>query len=402
MHQILVVDDDAVSQQFLVMVLQRLGYANVVVASDGLDALIQLDAGDRRFDVIFCDLDMPRMDGIEFVRHLGERAFQGKLLISSGFDERVLESVAELARMYDLWLAGVLPKPINHQALQRLINQAPPASRHPTHAVVPPTEDELRAAIGKGEIRPFLQPQVLLADGRIRSAEVLARWQHPRLGLIGPQQFIQLAEHSSLITELTLQLLKQAAASMDRLPSETPMEMSLNLSVASLNEIALVSQFERILNDCGFPFSRLTVEVTETGLMANPTRALELLTRLRLKGARLAIDDFGTGFASMDRLSRIPFTELKIDKSFVIDAVRNPTNLSIVRASAELGRQLGLVVVAEGVATESEWRLCQQLDVEIVQGSFISPPVDAESFRRWLLKHRGVFLRAAPDLSDTG
>ncbi|VEB42639.1 Oxygen sensor protein DosP [Chromobacterium violaceum] len=142
--------------------------------------------------------------------------------------------------------------------------------------------------------------------------------------------------------------------------------------------------------------------MTETGLMANPTRALELLTRLRLKGARLAIDDFGTGFASMDRLSRIPFTELKIDKSFVIDAARNPTNLSIVRASAELGRQLGLVVVAEGVATESEWRLCQQLDVEIVQGSFISPPVDAESFRRWLLKHRGVFLRAAPDLSDTG
>lgn len=401
MHQILVIDDDAVSQQFLVMVLQRLGYENVVVASDGLDALIQLDAGDRRFDVIFCDLDMPRMDGIEFVRHLGERGFQGMLLISSGFDERVIESVAELARMYDLWLAGVLPKPINHQTLQRLINQPPPASRHAPGVVSPPTEEELRAAIGKGELRPFLQPQVSMKDGQIRSAEVLARWQHPRLGLIGPQQFIQLAENSSLITELTLQMLRQAAVIMDRLPSETPLAMSLNLSVESLNEIALVSRFERILVDCGFPFSRLIVEVTETGLMANPTRALELLTRLRLKGARLSIDDFGTGFASMDRLSRIPFTELKIDKGFVIDAARNPTNFSIVRASAELGRQLGLDVVAEGVATESEWQLCRQLGVEIAQGSFISPPVDAESFRSWLLKHRGVFLHAAPNLSDT-
>lgn len=401
MHQILVIDDDAVSQQFLVMVLQRLGYENVVVASDGLDALIQLDAGDRRFDVIFCDLDMPRMDGIEFVRHLGERGFQGMLLISSGFDERVIESVAELARMYDLWLAGVLPKPINHQTLQRLINQPPPASRHVPGVVSPPTEEELRAAIGKGELRPFLQPQVSMKDGQIRSAEVLARWQHPRLGLIGPQQFIQLAENSSLITELTLQMLRQAAVIMDRLPSETPLAMSLNLSVESLNEIALVSRFERILVDCGFPFSRLVVEVTETGLMANPTRALELLTRLRLKGARLSIDDFGTGFASMDRLSRIPFTELKIDKGFVIDAARNPTNFSIVRASAELGRQLGLDVVAEGVATESEWQLCRQLGVEIAQGSFISPPVDAESFRSWLLKHRGVFLHAAPNLSDT-
>ncbi|MCD4487210.1 EAL domain-containing response regulator [Chromobacterium vaccinii] len=401
MHQILVIDDDAVSQRFLVMVLQRLGYENVVVASDGLDALIQLDAGDRRFDVIFCDLDMPRMDGIEFVRHLGERGFQGMLLISSGFDERVIESVAELARMYDLWLAGVLPKPINHQTLQRLINQPPPASRHVPGVVSPPTEEELRAAIGKGELRPFLQPQVSMKDGQIRSAEVLARWQHPRLGLIGPQQFIQLAENSSLITELTLQMLRQAAVIMDRLPSETPLAMSLNLSVESLNEIALVSRFERILVDCGFPFSRLIVEVTETGLMANPTRALELLTRLRLKGARLSIDDFGTGFASMDRLSRIPFTELKIDKGFVIDAALNPTNFSIVRASAELGRQLGLDVVAEGVATESEWQLCRQLGVEIAQGSFISPPVDAESFRGWLLKHRGVFLHAAPNLSDT-
>ncbi|MCD5328235.1 EAL domain-containing response regulator [Chromobacterium piscinae] len=401
MHQILVIDDDTVSQQFLVMVLQRLGYENVVVASDGLDALIQLDAGDRHFDVIFCDLDMPRMDGIEFVRHLGERAFQGMLLISSSFDERVMESVAELARMYDLWLAGVLPKPINHQTLQSLINQPPPASRHIPSVVSPPTEEELRAAIGKGELRPFLQPQVAMEGGQIRSAEVLARWQHPRLGLIGPQQFIQLAENSSLITELTLQMLRQAAVIMDRLPSETPLAMSLNLSVESLNEIALVSRFERILNDCGFPFSRLIVEVTETGLMANPTRALELLTRLRLKGARLSIDDFGTGFASMDRLSRIPFTELKIDKGFVIDAALNPTNFSIVRASAELGRQLGLDVVAEGVATESEWQLCRQLGVEIAQGSFISPPVDAESFRRWLLKHRGVFLHAAPNLSDT-
>ncbi|AXE33028.1 hypothetical protein DK843_01065 [Chromobacterium phragmitis] len=402
MHQILVVDDDAVSQQFLVMVLQRLGYEGVVVACDGLDALIQLDAGDRLFDVIFCDLDMPRMDGIEFVRHLGERAFRGKLLISSGFDERVLESVAELARMYDLWLAGVLPKPINHLMLQRLIDQPPPETQQLPSAMSLPSEDELRSGLDKGEIRPFFQPQVAVDSGEIRSVEILARWQHPRLGLIGPQQFIQLAEQSSLITELTLQLLRQAAATMDRLPSEKPLFMSINLSVESLNDIALVSQFERILNNSGFPFSRLTVEVTETGLMANPTRALELLTRLRLKGSRLAIDDFGTGFASMDRLSRIPFTELKIDKGFVIDAARNPTNLSIVRASAELGRQLALDVVAEGVATDSEWRLCQELGVEIAQGSFISPPIDAESFRRWLLKHRGAFRQPAPaDLSDS-
>lgn len=164
MHQILIVDDDAVSQQFLLMVLRRLGHDNIAVANDGIDALIQLDAGDRLFDVIFCDLDMPRMDGIEFVRHLGERGYQGKLLISSGFDERVLESVAELARLYDLWLAGLLPKPINHQHLQALLSQPPPSIRRPGN-ISHPSEDDLRTGIEKGEFRPFFQPQVEMASG---------------------------------------------------------------------------------------------------------------------------------------------------------------------------------------------------------------------------------------------
>ncbi|OHX10712.1 hypothetical protein BI347_19530 [Chromobacterium sphagni] len=389
MHRILVVDDDAVSQQFLVMVLNRLGNDNVVVANDGIDALIQLDAGDRNFDVICCDLDMPRMDGIEFVRHLGERCYQGKLLISSGFDGRVLESVAELARLYDLWLAGVLPKPVNRQHLLELISQPPPAIRHSIN-ISHPTEEELRAGIEKGQFLPFFQPQVEMESGKIRSVEVLARWQHPRLGLTGPQQFIELAEGSGLITELTKRLLCDATRMMAKLP-DPQLDMSINLSMASLGETGLVADFEAILEANRFPMSRLTIEATENSLMAHPIRALEVLSRLRLKGAGLAIDDFGTGFASMDRLSRFPFTELKIDKGFVIDAAQNPTNASILRASAELGRQLGLKVVAEGVASLAEWLLCRSLGVEVVQGSYISPPVDAESFRRWLLKHQGVF-----------
>ncbi|WP_047249423.1 EAL domain-containing protein [Chromobacterium subtsugae] len=399
MHQILIVDDDAVSQQFLLMVLRRLGHDNIAVANDGIDALIQLDAGDRLFDVIFCDLDMPRMDGIEFVRHLGERGYQGKLLISSGFDERVLESVAELARLYDLWLAGLLPKPINHQHLQALLSQPPPSIRRPAN-ISHPSEDDLRTGIEKGEFRPFFQPQVEMASGVVRSVEVLARWQHPRLGLTSPLQFIELAETSGLITDLTKRLLDDAAQIVAKLPPDPPLHMSINLSMASLSETSLVAEFEAILRNNGFPMSRLTVEVTESGLMANPTRALEVLSRLRLKGAGLSIDDFGTGFASMDRLSRIPFTELKIDKGFVIDALQNPTNMSILRASAELGRQLGLKVVAEGVASFAEWQLCRDLDVEMVQGSYISPPVDAESFRRWLLKHQGSF--PLPPAADAG
>ncbi|AUH50941.1 hypothetical protein CXB49_09010 [Chromobacterium sp. ATCC 53434] len=390
MQQILVVDDDAVTRQFLVMVLLRLGYDNVAVACDGMDALIQLDAGDRHFDAIFCDLDMPRMDGVEFVRHLGERGYPGKVLISSGFDERVLDSVAELTRLYDLWLGGVLPKPIQQATLQALLDQPPPALRRAAHPPSAPSAEELRAGLANGELQPFFQPQVDMRSGKVLSVEVLARWQHPRFGLTGPLQFIELAEDSDQITELSRVLLRDAARIVARLPGP-PLDVSINLSMSSLNQTGLVAEFAAILENAGLAMSRLTVEVTESGLMADPTSALEVLSRLRLKGAKLAIDDFGTGFASMDRLSRIPFTELKIDKSFVINAARNPTNLSILRASAELGRQLGMKVVAEGVATLTEWRLCRRLGIEKAQGSYISPPIDVESFHRWLLKYRGGF-----------
>ncbi|MCD5362052.1 EAL domain-containing protein [Chromobacterium aquaticum] len=384
MSQILVIDDEVVSRQFLIAVLQRLGLGKVSEAVDGLDALMQLDAGDRVFDLIFCDLDMPRMDGIEFVRHLGERRYRGKLLITSGFDGRVLSSVADLARLYALCLCGVLPKPVDPVQLLALLA----APVEPGEAISLPLErlssKELQQGIARGEVVPFFQPQVEVVSGKVLGVEVLARWQHPQLGLLSPLQFIELAEENGLITLLTKRLLADSAQALTRLATRQRLNMSINLSMQSLRDSSLVAAFVAILGDAGLDVPRVTFEVTEGGVMADPARALEILTRLRLKGAGLAIDDFGTGFASMDRLSRIPFTEMKIDKSFVIDAAAHATKRSIFEASVELGRRLGLNVVAEGVASEQEWALCRTFGVFAAQGSFISPPVDEASFSAWL------------------
>ena len=397
MPQILVVDDEAISRQFLTAVLRQMGMNKISEAVDGLDALMQLDAGDRAFDLIFCDLDMPRMDGVEFVRHLGERAYQGKLLITSGFDERVLDSVADLARMYALRLCGVLPKPVDPEQLLAML-AAPIAAGE---ALCLPMErinsEELRLGIDRGEVVPFFQPQVDVACGRVLSVEVLARWLHPQLGLLGPLQFIELAEQSGLITQMTKRLFADASQALKRLDAQKRLNMSVNLSMQSLKDSSLVASLVSIARETGLEMSRVTFEVTESGVMADPASALEIMTRLRLKGAGLAIDDFGTGFASMDRLARIPFTELKIDKGFVIDAAGNATNRSIFLGSVELGHRLGLKVVAEGVASEAEWALCREFGVSAAQGSLISPPVDEASFAEWLASCAGGGGQSARD-----
>ncbi|UGA40887.1 EAL domain-containing protein [Chromobacterium haemolyticum] len=236
-----------------------------------------------------------------------------------------------------------------------------------------------------------------VACGRVLSVEVLARWLHPQLGLLGPLQFIELAEQSGLITQMTKRLFADAAQALKRLDAQKRLNMSVNLSMQSLKDSSLVTSLVSIARETGLEMSRVTFEVTESGVMADPASALEIMTRLRLKGAGLAIDDFGTGFASMDRLTRIPFTELKIDKGFVIDAAGNATNRSIFLGSVELGRRLGLKVVAEGVASEAEWALCREFGVSAAQGSLISPPVDEASFAEWLASCGGDVSQSARD-----
>ena len=382
MSQILVIDDEVVSRQFLIAVLQRLGLGKVSEAVDGLDALMQLDAGDRVFDLIFCDLDMPRMDGIEFVRHLGERRYRGKLLITSGFDGRVLSSVATWRACTPCACAACCP-PVDPVQLLALLA----APVEPGEAISLPLErlssKELQQGIARGEVVPFFQPQVEVASGKVLGVEVLARWQHPQLLAQSA------AVHRTGGGERPDHAADQAPAGGFRASADTAGHAAaaeyVDQSVDAVAEgLQPGGRLRRHLGRCRPGCAAGDLRGDRERRDGGPARALEILTRLRLKGAGLAIDDFGTGFASMHRLSRIPFTEMKIDKSFVIDAAAHATKRSIFEASVELGRRLGLNVVAEGVASEQEWALCRTFGVFAAQGSFISPPVDEASFSAWL------------------
>jgi diguanylate cyclase (GGDEF)-like protein len=248
---------------------------------------------------------------------------------------------------------------------------------------------ELRAALQNGGIRVHVQPQGRLTDGQVMRVEALARWRHPELGDISPDEFIPIAERSGLIGPLTTLVLDTSlAACAEWRASGYDIGVAVNLSTRSLHDADLVEEVERLLRRHGVPARRLTLEVTEGSVMADPARAVALLHRLRDLGVRLSVDDFGTGYSSLSYLKRLPVQEVKIDRSFVTSLREGGEDVAIVRAIVDLGRHLGLEVVAEGIEDQDSWDLLASMGCDLGQGWQLSRPMPAAALISWLAGRR--------------
>jgi diguanylate cyclase (GGDEF)-like protein len=249
----------------------------------------------------------------------------------------------------------------------------------------------LRSAIADGEIVLFYQPKALLSNGKITGVEALARWRHPRLGLIGPSEFVPIAEQTGLIGPLTSHVLEEALNQV-REWSEQGEELSVavNLSARSFLDAQLASEIPKLLERTGVPARLLELEITESMLMLDPSRAKATLERLSAIGLSLSVDDFGTGYSSLANLKRLPVDGIKIDKSFVIDMPHDPSDAAIVRSTIDLAHNLGLRVVAEGVESHEAWRRLEDLGCDLAQGFHVSRPVPAEAMTRLLVERRAA------------
>jgi diguanylate cyclase (GGDEF)-like protein len=245
---------------------------------------------------------------------------------------------------------------------------------------------ELRTAVQQGGLRVHVQPQARLAPEGVTGVEALVRWEHPVLGSIGPEEFIPIAERSGLIGRLTTQVLDTslAAVAMWRAAGHD-LGIAVNLSARSLQDVDLVSDVARLLVCHGVPADRLTLEVTEGSVMADPDRAVAVLHDLRELGVRLSVDDFGTGYSSLSYLQRLPVQEVKIDRSFVTDLHTGTENVAIVRAIIDLGRNLGLEVVAEGVEDAATWDRLATLGCDVVQGWHLARAMPIDDLLPWLV-----------------
>ena len=253
---------------------------------------------------------------------------------------------------------------------------------------------DLRRAVEQpGQITLHYQPQADLATGRVSGVEALVRWQHPTRGLVPPDEFIPLAEHTGIIRPLTWRILRIALEENRRWADNGLfLRVAVNVSGRCLLDAGFADEVVRLLAETGVPTDRLEIELTETAIMADPQRALRILEALATRGIRLSIDDFGTGYSSMAYLKNLPVHEIKIDRVFVTHMDVDPSDAAIVRSSLELARNLDLTVVAEGVETQRVWQQLAELGCPTAQGYFLSRPLSGPDFALWMADHEATEL----------
>jgi EAL domain-containing protein (putative c-di-GMP-specific phosphodiesterase class I) len=383
--RILLLDDEPFVLGLLAHMLAGLGHTTVTTCTDGVAALAAVAVPVNAPNLILLDLNMPNMDGIEFVRRLVEQHYRGSLVLVSGEDERMLQMVERLVLAHHIPVLGHLNKPVGLPALTALLATWQPAK--PVQAALRRSYgiDELADAMAQGNLVNFYQPKVALADSRVVGVESLARWHHARDGLVLPEHFIGLAERHGLIDELTRCVLTAALAQLAAWQGAgLKLTMAVNVSMRNLATVGFVDFVVDAAHSAGIRAEDLMLEVTESCLIHDQRAPLEILARLRLKRFRLSIDDFGTGHSSLTQAHDIPFDELKIDRSFVHGASHDETARAMMHASLGLGRQLGMQVVAEGVEDRADWNLVRTMGCDQAQGHFIARAMPGEMVAEWI------------------
>ncbi|MDH5425890.1 MAG: EAL domain-containing protein [Gammaproteobacteria bacterium] len=380
-QKILVVEDDDFQREMVSNSLVAIGAKNVQPAVNGRDALSVLNQVEM--DIVICDLNMPGMDGVELLRHISQLHYSPAIIILSGLDSKLLGSVEKMSHMYGIKLLGAIQKPILPEQLESLITKANRSAQRwqPSEDTHKYSLNEITAGVTRKEFVTFYQPKVDLESGMVVGAEALVRWLHPQDGIVSPYAFIPQLEDNNCIEELSYQVIEQSARDCYALHQMGhKVSIAVNLSVTILNQIDMAEKINKIVCDQGIETRYITLEITESATVTNHALILENLTRLSIQGFLLSIDDYGTGYSSLQQLTRIPFNELKIDRSFVTDFVDNEYTRIAVKSSIDLAHSLLVKCTAEGIEKAEEMIELKKLGCDLVQGYFISKPVEFESF----------------------
>ena len=257
---------------------------------------------------------------------------------------------------------------------------------------------ELRNAIERDEFRLHVQPKIMLDTGKVVGMESLVRWVHPERGNVFPDEFIPFAEQTGFIRVLTRWVMEKSAELCHELASKGHhLKVSVNLSTRDLLDQDLPAKFADLLTRHKLGPGSFCLEITESAIMDDPVRAQHTLERLSAMGVDLSIDDFGTGYSSLAYLKRLPVNELKIDKSFVLNMENDEGDSKIVRSTIDLGHNMGLRVVAEGIESEAVWRLLARMGCDQGQGYFMSRPIPGDQLIGWLEQWQAPIAIAVPD-----
>lgn len=394
-QRFLVLDDDSAVGLVMVFVAEKMGWEARAMTRPG-EFLEQVD--DWKPTHIALDLVMPEMDGVEVIGLLAERGCRARIIISSGVGGRVLDAAYRSAAGHGLDIIGVLSKPFLPSDLRALLRDNPalvspvPALSESSVRLVGDdvTEAALTRALDNHEMRLVYQPKIDCASRSLAGFEALVRWHPPGGGIIMPDRFIPLAEESGLIDRLTAQVVEQGLSWFATSFPDSRVSLSLNISARSLASFGLADSVSEQCRRLAVDPARLIFELTETSAMGDPVASLDLLTRLRMKGFKLSIDDFGTGYSSMLQLVRLPFSEIKVDKSFVMTAVHSAESRTVTKSVVDLGHSLRLRTTAEGVENAETLAFLTGIGCDLAQGYFIARPMPGDAVGAWMTQWKAA------------
>lgn len=378
--RMLVIDDE---EDICDLIAEIAGRRGMEVKTISRPEQVQALVADFSPELIMLDLMMPGTDGVELLRMLADVSKTTKICLMSGSDTRVLNSARRLGSAHGLEVIAALEKPLTVAALNDLFETI--LNEHKTgHG-----ETDLAAAINDGSMAIYLQPVIEMTTRRVKGAEALIRMVHPERGILTPDQFLQSIVDQGLMQSMTDMVIRESIRYAARWhQAGENMTLSINVTASTLLDLTLPDRIAELCKQCQLPPERLILEVTENEAMRDVTRTMDVLLRMRIRNIGVSIDDFGTGHSSLRELQRMPFSELKVDKGFVTDMVTSKDCEVIVNAIIDLGHNLGLKIIAEGVEDVRTWNMLSEKGCDFAQGFLMGKPMPADEFDRWLAQWR--------------
>jgi EAL domain-containing protein (putative c-di-GMP-specific phosphodiesterase class I) len=388
----LVVDDSKAICSLCKTILTDNYGVNYVHTTNSAPEALAVIKSFKDVNMFFLDLNMPGTDGVQLLKQIAACKFQGYIVIVSGVSTKIIQSVEDLANKYHLNFVGSIHKPIDLKDFDHIFtlvgkNKLPEFKSETQQLKI----YEIIRALENDDIEVFYQPQVKLRSRKLVGVEALCRLRHPSLGLISPDKFIDKSEETDLIFHLTLNVIDKALNDWVAWYNQgIDITLSINISPYVLKFSEFTDLFLTKVAELNIPKNKICLEVTESIIEDNHEVELEALSRLAIKGVLLSLDDFGTGSASIERLHRLPFDELKLDKSFFQHSVTNRTQYDLIKSCVAMSNALDMHVVAEGIETAEHWKVAEQTGCDIVQGYYICKPIEASNINQWCSqwKHR--------------
>lgn len=374
-NRLLVIDDQPEVGTFVTRVAHLAGYE--AVATTTANSFRNLLVSWKPTHAVM-DLMVPDVDGIELIRFLAELPHKPKLIIFSGAEPKILESARRLAEARGLKIVATISKPVRAAVLRAVLDGAKVAADWLS-------DETLERALEEQQFFLMFQPKVVLPSRALAGFEALLRWRHPQRGLVPPADFIAFAEESPLIDRLTLWVVATALGQLREWRSQgLETTVAVNVSGKNLRDLRFADRVLDLCRQTGISPQQLTLELTETAVAKDAAAAMDILTRIRLRGAGLAIDDFGTAFSSLVQLQRLPFSEIKIDRTFVAECLESESATVIIKTIIGMAHNLGMKAVAEGIENQAVLERLADMGCDEAQGYGISRPLEPAAVSDWV------------------